>query len=73
MGKRRHLVQAAILVLTSTSMWLIATPAFAPVGFAVGIAAQPFWLVSTWQARQWGMFVNTVVYTGALVAGLLNR
>jgi predicted MFS family arabinose efflux permease len=68
-----HVSQAAILVLTSSSMWLIAAPAFAWWGFALGLAAQPLWLASTWRARQWGMFANAVFYTGALVAGLLNH
>jgi hypothetical protein len=60
-------------MLTGASMWLIAVPSLAWWGFLVGLAAQPFWFASSWQARQWGIFLNAIFYTGALVAGLLNH
>jgi hypothetical protein len=71
MTLREHVAQGAILLLTSCSMWLIAMPAPSDRwGFLVGLAAQPFWFASTIRARQWGMFANSLIYTGALVFGL---
>lgn len=32
-------------------------------GSVVGLVAQPLWLYETWCARQWGMFLNSVLYT----------
>lgn len=28
-----------------------------------GLAGQPFWLVATWVAGQWGMFLMAIVFT----------
>ena len=74
-GRAHHACQAAILGLTSGGMVLLAIaplngPGFALAGFALLLIAQPFWLVATWRARQWGMFVNAIVYAAATIAGL---
>lgn len=39
-------------------------------GFLLGLASQPFWLVSTWQARQWGMFALSLWYCLGWAAGV---
>ena len=59
------MAQASILILSSAAMWLIAMPSLAWWGFIVGLAAQPFWLIETLRAGQWGMFANSLIYTGA--------
>lgn len=35
----------------------------------VGLIGQPFWLVETARARQWGMWALSVFYTGAWLMG----
>lgn len=67
------IAQAAILILSTASIWLIAVPQAGIWGWVVGLAAQPFWLIETYRARQWGMFLNAVMWSGAFVAGLLNH
>lgn len=67
------IAQAAILIFSTAGIWLIAYPQTAAAGFAVGLAAQPFWLLETWRARQWGMFLNSLLWTGAFSAGLFNH
>ena len=34
-----------------------------------GLIGQPFWLYATWHAGQWGIFVNSVLYTVAWAYG----
>lgn len=71
---RHHAQQGAILLLSSAAMWVLAMPAPANRwGFVIGLAAQPFWFIATWRARQWGMFANTFIYTAALLVGLRNH
>ena len=45
-------------------------------GLVLLLLAQPFWLYSSWksykQAGQIGMFVNTVLFTGITIFGIVN-
>ena len=41
-------------------------------GFVIGLCSAPFWLISTYQASQWGMFWNSVFYTWIWVYGIYN-
>lgn len=34
-----------------------------PWGFVLTLVTQPFWFVSTWKKKQWGMFFLTGLYT----------
>ena len=34
-----------------------------------GLAGQPFWFWSAWQAEQWGILALTMVYTAAWLRG----
>jgi len=40
------------------------------LGFGLSLAAQPFWLYSTWVAGQAGAFIVSLVFTFAWAAGL---
>lgn len=35
-----------------------------------GMAGQPFFLLVTYRAKQWGMFALAVIYTGAWATGI---
>lgn len=43
------------------------------VASVVGLIGQPFWLVITWQAQQWGMFVVSVGFCVVWVRGLRGQ
>lgn len=67
-------LQIAIVVLSLVAAYLVAgTGPLAKWGFVVGLVSQPFYLVATWRARQWGMLLVAIFYCGAWVQGILNR
>lgn len=43
----------AILLVSKKNKW----------GFVCGLLSQPFWFITTFHHRQWGVFFLTVVYT----------
>ena len=80
-----HLMQAAIactgliaLVLLTRrpqlTRWrgkLVARrPAYARWGHVIGLAGQPFWLLSAASHQQWGMFAVSLVYTLVFAEGI---
>lgn len=38
-----------------------------------GMAGQPFWLFSAWQAGQWGILALSIFYTYAWAVGIRNN
>lgn len=67
------MIQAAILILSAAAMWLVSGRSrHARLGWALGLASQPFWLWETWQAEQFGMFLLSLYYTAMWSRGLLN-
>lgn len=38
-----------------------------------GLVAQPFWMVATWQAAQWGIFALSFVYAAGWLRGFWNH
>lgn len=66
------IAQALILLLGTMAVWCSQSPAtraqrWAPV---LGLIAQPFWIITTWQAEQWGMLALSLVYTAAWLRGI---
>lgn len=49
---------------------------FPQYGLMLNLAAQPFWLYSSWkaykQAGQVGILITTVIFTVVTIAGLVN-
>ena len=43
----------AILLVSNKNKW----------GFVFGLLSQPFWFVTTFLHKQWGVFALTIVYT----------
>lgn len=57
--------QLVLLVITGTGMALLGVAGRAfRWGALVSLCAQPFWLVVTWSAGQWGMFLLAALYAG---------
>lgn len=68
------MTQAAILILSAAAMWLVSGRSrHARLGWALGLASQPFWLYATFEAGQWGMFALAVFYSFAWANGLWNH
>lgn len=66
------LVQIVIGICGITSIWLSQSASYqqrkwAPV---VGLTAQPFWLIATLSAEQWGIAALTLIYTIGWARGL---
>lgn len=67
------IAQSAILVLSAVGIWLLSCRGAGRAGWIVGLAAQPFWLWETFNAAQWGMFANALVFTAIYARGLVNH
>lgn len=67
-------LQLAIAVLSLAAMAMIAsTGSWHKWGFVVGLISQPFWILATWRARQWGMLTLSVLYVFVWIFGIGSR
>ncbi len=67
-------LQWTLLIVSATAALLMAQqPPLQKWGFIVGLCSQPFWLMATWRAKQWGMFALAVWYTGVWSLGIYNH
>ena len=66
-------VQACLALLSLTAVTLITGRRWQRWGHVFGLASQPFWLIATWSAGQWGMFVLALVYTFMWCRGIYNN
>jgi len=65
--------QGAIIVFSCLAIWLVGRrEPWRRWGFIVGLLGQPFWLWSSWQHEQWGIFAVSVWYTYAWMQGIWN-
>lgn len=64
--------QVVILLCGAAAAWLSQDrrPHWARWACLFGLASQPFFLLSTWTAGQWGMFTLAVLYTAAWMKGV---
>lgn len=62
--------QYAIPVLTLGGMFLIARKV--KWGFVLALLSQPFWLLTSYIHDQWGVFLNTTLFTCVLLYGIRN-
>lgn len=69
------MIQAAIFILSGAAIWLVGNVDTRAQrwGYALGLAGQPFWAYSAWQAEQWGIMLLTAWYTIAWARGLRNH
>ncbi len=69
------MVQAIIFLSGALAIWFSqsANAVLVPWACIVGLIGQPFWFLSTRRNRQWGIFLLTVIYTGAWLFGLWNH
>ncbi len=67
-------LQVVIAVLSIAAAYLVASDG--PMqrwGYVVGLLSQPFWFITTWRTRQYGILIVAIFYTGAWVQGIANR
>lgn len=68
-----HIMQAALLILSAIAVALVAhgtSPKWILAGNVIGVLSQPLWLLATWHARQWGMFILSFFYLGVWSLGI---
>ena len=39
-------------------------------GFVFGLLSQPFWFITSFINKQWGIFFLSIVYTGSWILGI---
>ena len=66
--KFEKFVQWYIGIFGSLGFFLIAIKN--PWGFLFTLSTEPFWFWSTWQKRQWGMFLLTALYTVSCIIAI---
>lgn len=52
--------QIAILALTPAAIFLISKKI--KWGFVAGLISQPFWIITTYLNKQWGVFIVSILY-----------
>jgi hypothetical protein len=68
------ILQVSIAVLSLLAIAMISsTGPLHRWGFVIGLISQPLWLIATWRARQWGMFVLSIFYLVVWIQGIANR
>jgi hypothetical protein len=53
--------QIAIFILGTAAIVLVAKKN--KWGFVAGFLAQPFWYITSWENKQWGIFFVSFIYT----------
>ncbi len=60
--------QIAIFLFGITSIFLLGRKN--KWGMVAGLAAQPFWFITTYLHEQWWLFLVTILYTGVWISGI---
>lgn len=65
-----------IIILSSTlALWLVngENVKARRYGCLIGVIGQPFWLIETYQAAQWGMLIVSILYTAGWMRGIYHQ
>lgn len=64
--------QVIVLLTGALAIWLTQQPNESLKKWAgvIGLLGQPFWLIITFQAGQWGMFALSIFYTYSFLLGI---
>ncbi len=65
--------QVVILFCSCASIWAFASKRHHYLGFVFGLIGQPFWIYTSFQAAQWGIFIVSLWYTANHIRGLINN
>lgn len=62
-----------VCILGPLSIWfLIHKQRWMRWGYIFGLASEPFWFMTAWNNRQWGVLVLVVIYTYCFTRGIWN-
>ncbi len=53
---------AAVILVAKKNKW----------GFVLGLASQPFWLITSYLNKQWGVFFLSIIYLFSWALGIYN-
>lgn len=69
------IAQVFIALTGAIAIWLAQSVDYERRRWAclVGLAGQPFWIYSSWEAEAWGMFAVTLLYTAAWSRGAYDN
>lgn len=71
-ARRLQLDQVAIAILSAAAILLLTEAGpIARWGFVVGLVSQPLWIRATYQARQSGMFIISLLYVPIWIRGIV--
>ena len=62
--------QVMIVFFSCFSVWALSSKRYR-LGFCAGLCGQPFWIWTTLDAQQWGMFIVSLWFTYSHIYGLL--
>jgi len=67
--------QAVILITGALAIWLTQQRNVSWQRYAclIGIIGQPYWLLATYEAEQWGMFGLSIFYSYSWLVGINNH
>jgi len=51
--------EIAIILVAEKNKW----------GYVYGLLSQPFWFISSYMNKQWGIFILSIIYTGTWMYG----
>jgi len=60
--------QTAILILGASAIILVAKKN--KWGFIVGLLSQPFWFITSYMNKQWGIFLVSIIFTASWLFGI---
>lgn len=68
------IAQVGVCVFGVSSIWLVGRKdRWQRWGYVLGMAGQPFWVVTTITHEQWGIAALTVLYTASWANGIWNH
>jgi len=68
------IIQMIILITSAASIWFIGRKEhWSKWGYVIGIVSQPFWLYTTYQNSQWGLFALSIFYLYSWGMGVYNN
>jgi len=65
--------QFAILILGCSAIWIVGRKEdWMRWGYILGIASQPFWIITSWYNEQWGILALSFWYAYSWGQGIYN-
>ncbi len=67
------LSEIIIFVCGTGAIWLLnQNNKYSKYGVLLGLFSEPFWFVSAYHSRSWGIFALTFIYTVSYIVGVYN-